>query len=82
MVDNCSEAALEVTAAVTESSTAQITRGLNDRHQQFTDDLAQSRDNKEASKDEYSYTDFSNTVHTVDQNKDLNSYAVKKVKLS
>jgi hypothetical protein len=82
-VDRCSEAALDVTAAVAESSTAQVTQSLKHRNLPTNDNLAESRDNEEASKEESSDTgDSIEAAYTADnevQNSDLNNYAVKKV---
>lgn len=63
MVDRCSEAALDVIAVVAESSTAQVTQSLNHRNLPNNDDLAKSRNNEEASKEESSDTVTLSKLH-------------------
>ncbi|KAG1141186.1 hypothetical protein G6F37_002799 [Rhizopus arrhizus] len=83
LVDRCSEAALDVTAAVAKSSTAQVTQSLKHRNLPTNDNLAESRDNEETSKEKSSDTgDSIETTYIADnevQNSDLNNYAVKKL---
>ncbi|KAG1301403.1 hypothetical protein G6F64_011836 [Rhizopus arrhizus] len=75
LVDRCSEAALDVTAAVVKSSTAQVTQSLNHRNLPINDNLAESRGNEEASTEESS--DPGDSIEV--KNSDLNNYAAKKL---